>query len=160
MPLKNPYPTKIDSADETGSKLQCDISPADKALIMSLRPAKGTIQLVVNNLLKNLCDDLRELNIHGWRLDGDELLTILTDKRPFSEHQLDKLRKSTAGTTKPVSERLLEHRRGTSVREKAPELEVKSANPTKRSTRGKQRVGEEAPTAGSNSQSEQDPTEG
>src|SRR5258708_6620099 len=124
--LTNPYPTKLDSADGTGIKLQCDIHPADKALIMSIRPSKGTTQLVVNNLIKNLCDDLRELNITGWQLDGDTILTILTERRELSEAQCERLRHTSICTPGTVSPRILDYRGRTSVRKETTKSKAKS----------------------------------
>jgi len=92
--LTNPYPNTINSGSDydSGMKFQCDVHPGDKALLMSLRPSKGTLQLIVNNLLKNLCDDIRELNITGWQLDGDQILSTLVERRELSESQCERLR--------------------------------------------------------------------
>jgi len=158
--LTNPYPNTINSGSDydSGMKFQCDVHPGDKGLLMSLRPSKGTLQLIVNNLLKNLCDDIRELNITGWQLDGDQILTILVERRELSESQCERLRHTSICALGAVPPRLLDNRRGTSVREKAPKLKAKSSNSQKRTPRRVERVGEESPPQEA-TQSEQNTTE-
>lgn len=150
--LTNPYPHKLDSADLSGKKFQADIHPGDKALLMSLRPSKGTIQLVVNNLIKNLCDDLRELNVTGWLPDGDNILTILTERRDYSEEQLERLRHTTVCTSGSVPPRLLVNQRRRGVREKVTESKAKSTDSPKRTPRRVKRVGEASDTPSTESQ--------
>lgn len=141
--LSNPYPNQINSADDSGAKLQCDIHPGDKALLMSLRPSKGTIQLIVNNLLKNLCDDVRELNITGWQLDGDQILSILTERRDLTEGQCERLRHTSICAVGTVPPRLLDSGGGTSLRQKTSKSKAESAHAPKRTVRRVKRTGEE-----------------
>lgn len=136
MPLKNPYTTKIDSADGTGVKLQCDIDPNDKSLIVGIRPSKGTIQLVVINLIKHLCDDLRELGIHAYRTDGDELLAILTESRPLNVEQIERIRRSSVGLTGRIPSRFLNDRGRSEVRKASTKSSAKSSNSKKRTSEG------------------------
>lgn len=156
--LTNPYSTSVNSSNDSGAKLQCDVHPGDKALIMSLKPSKGTIQLVVNNLIKNLCDDIRELNITGWQPDGDDILSILVERRAFNETQCERLRHTSICASGTVPSRLLNSRRGTSVREKAPKSKVVSPNSQKRTPRRVERV-RETSSPQIETQSEQNPTE-
>lgn len=139
MPLKNPYDTHVNSSDATGVKFQCDVDPNDKSLIASLRPAKGTLQLVVLNLLKNLCNDLRDLGITHYRVDGDEILDILTGAKPLSRGQVERLRRTTVGSTGPIPERFLLDSGRTSVREKVAGTTPKSRNVAKRTGEGVKR---------------------
>src|SRR6266403_946306 len=154
--LSNPYPNTINSGSDydSGLKFQCDVHPGDKALLMSLRPSKGTLQLIVNNLLKNLCDDIRELNITGWQLDGDTILSILVERRELNESQCERLRHTSICALGAVPPRLLEHRGRSSVREKATKPKAKSTNSPKRTSRRVERVGE-ASSPQTTTQSEQ-----
>jgi len=158
--LTNPYPNTINSGSDydSGMKFQCDVHPGDKALIMALRPSKGTLQLVVNNLLKNLCDDIRNLNITGWQLDGDQILSILVERRDLTESQCERLRHTSICALGAVPPRLLDNRRGTSVRKKAAKPTPQSTNSQKRTPRRVERVGEEKSETAS-TQSEQNTTE-
>jgi hypothetical protein len=142
--LTNPYPNTINSGSDydSGMKFQCDVHPGDKALLMSLRPSKGTLQLIVNNLLKNLCDDIRELNITGWQLDGDQILTILVERRELSEGQRERLRHTSICTVGTVPPRILDYRGGTSIRKKASKLTSKATNTPKRTPRRVERIRE------------------
>jgi hypothetical protein len=134
MPLRNPYNHKIDSADETGVKLQCDIDPNDKALLVGLRPAKGTIQLIVINLLHTLCNDLRDLGITSYRPDADDVIATLVESRPFSPEQLARVRQSLVGTHGQIPERFLVDRGGTGVREKTAGAKTKSGHAKERTS--------------------------
>ena len=138
MPLKNPYDYHVNSS-ALGVKFQCDVDPLDKALITSLRPARGTLQLVVLNLLKNLCNDLRDLGINHYCVDGDEILDILTGPKPLSRGQIERLRRTTVGTIGEIPPRFFLDSRGTSVREKVAGTKTKSSDATKRTSQGVQR---------------------
>lgn len=128
--LKNPYPSKIDSADPSGWKLQTDIDPKDKALITSLRPYKGTIQLVINNLLYNIANDIRSLGITAYCPDGEDILEFLTQPRKLSVDQFDKFieRCPSVSTAEAVSSGIFVDNGRASVRETITELATNAAD--------------------------------
>ncbi len=129
--LKNAYEHKLNSAPgHIGEKIQCDIDPNDKALLMSLRPVKGTIQLVVNNLLFNICNDLRKLNVVGWRPDGDAILELLSRPRTLSPTQFDEFseRCTSISLVETVSSGIFDDRRRAEVRQTTPSNETESTD--------------------------------
>jgi hypothetical protein len=141
--LKNPYSHIVNSGEgyNTGLRIQCDIDPNDKVLLTSLRPQKGTLQLVINNLLKNLCDDLRKLNIDTWRPDGDEVLAFLTESRTIPAERLIELsvRCPSIKLTEAISSGVFNGDGSTGVREEATNTEVESSNSEVRTSKGKSR---------------------
>ena len=128
MLLKNPYPLPTDSDDQDARRFQSYISAEDKALLTSLRPVKGTAQAIVNNLILNLCHDLRDLGVTFYRPDADDILTILCERRPLTDEQIVRIRRTTVGTTSQVPSWLQQHRRVTSVRKAAANHPAQSSD--------------------------------
>lgn len=135
--LSNPYPHPLDSATSDDNKLQCDISGEHKSDLTRLRPRKGTIQLIVSNLVYNLWLDLHELTGHFYDPNGDELLAILTERRPLTPDQLDRFRRSSSGAVKEISEGVQQHRGGPSVRAPVAATETGSGHSPKSPKVGK-----------------------
>ena len=117
--IHNPYPTPTDENDKVACRFQTYLSGEDKGLLSAIRPIRGTTQAVVNHLIKNLCDDLRELGITSYRPDADDIFTILVERRDLTEGQLDRLRRTTLGTPKQIPTGLREYSRGSSVRQRS-----------------------------------------
>jgi hypothetical protein len=126
--LKNPYPLPTNEDDKNASRFQSYISAEDKALLSSLRPVKGTAQAIVNNLILNICHDLRDLGVNFYRPDADDILTILCERRPLTDEQIVRLRRTTVGTTSQVPTWLQQHRRRTSLHEDASNTSSESSN--------------------------------
>jgi hypothetical protein len=114
--IHNPYPAPTSEEDKQACRFQTYLSGEDKGLLSSIRPIRGTPQAVVNHLIKNLCNDLRELGITSYRPDADDIFAILVEPRDLTEGQLARLRCTTIGTTQQVSKRIREYRGGTEVR--------------------------------------------
>lgn len=155
--IQNPYPPPKEE-DKISCRFQTYLSGEDKGLLSSVRPIRGTPQAVINHLIKNLCNDLRELGITTYHPDADDILTILVEPRPLSADQLTRIRRAVAGTDKQVSAGVRQHSRGTSVhkrptdspfgpdhapfevvRGKQPDLETKSKTKKSRETKTKRR---------------------
>src|SRR5438105_9598832 len=128
--LTNPYPHPTDADDKDALRFQTYLSGEDKALLMSVRPARGTAQTIVNNLIKHICDDLRELNITSFRVDADDILCVLTERRPLTSDQVSRLRRTTFGASAKVPKGLFNDSRGTEVRKGTTNAKV-GANHTK-----------------------------
>jgi hypothetical protein len=115
--IQNPYPPPKDALDRQGCRFQTYLTGEDKGLLSSLRPIRGTPQAVINHLIKNLCDDLRDLGLTSYRPDADDIFAILIERRPLSAEQVARLRRTSFGATKQVPARLLQYRGGAKVRE-------------------------------------------
>lgn len=140
--LTNPYQHLIDNA--TGLRVQLDIDGNDKSLIVSIRPVRGTTQLVLSRLIHNLCNELRQLDVLAYRPDSDTILTILTEQRPLSADQLHRLEQSSvgravAGLATQVSTGVQQHRRRTEIRQRTSSTPFKPNNPPSKVAGGKQR---------------------
>src|SRR5215831_14445820 len=98
MLLQNPYPYPTNEDDKDARRMQSYISAEDKALLTSLRPVKGTAQAIVNNLINNICHDLRDLGVTFYRPDADDILRVLCERRPLTDEQIVRLRRTTVGT--------------------------------------------------------------
>lgn len=127
--LKNPYPIPTEEDDKQACRFATYIDAGDRALLMSLRAVRGTAQAAVNNLILNLCNDLRDLNLTSYRPDADDILSILVERRPLTDDQLNRLRRTTLGTATTVPPWLQQHRRRTEIRKGTTESETGSSNP-------------------------------
>jgi hypothetical protein len=116
--LKNPYLTPEDPGQQNALRFATYLDGEDKALLMSIRPIRGTAQAVINNLIKNICNDLRDLKLTGYHPDADDILAVLVESRPLTTSQVERLRRTTFGSNAEVPTRLYEHRRGSEVRER------------------------------------------
>jgi hypothetical protein len=139
MLLKNPYPLPNNEDDKDASRFQSYISAEDKSLLSSLRPVKGTAQAIVNHLILNLCHDLRDLGITFYRPDADDILAILCERRPLTDEQIVRLRRTTVGSTSEIPTWLQQHRRITSVRKGSPNVEAKSSDVQKSHAKNQRR---------------------
>lgn len=137
--LKNPYPIPTDENDQASCRFATYIDAADKALMHGLRPVKGTPQAIVNNLILNICNDLRDLKLTSYHPDADDILAILTERRPLTDEQITRLRLTTAGLSEQVPSWLQHHRRKSSVREGATGVSKQSADTKGGSTSGVKR---------------------
>src|SRR5713101_2502363 len=136
--LTNPYPQPRNEAEAELFRLQTYISGEDKSLLVGIRPMKGTAQTIINNLILNLCRDLRDLNITSFHPDADDILTVLTERRALSDTQIQRLRCTTAGLPKKVPTGLLQHSGGTSVCEGATSTKASAYHTKVEASRGKQ----------------------
>ena len=127
--IHNPYPIPTDEDDKSTCRFATYISAEDKALLMALRPVRGTPQAVINHLIKNLCDELRELKLNFYRPDADDILQVLVERRQLSRRQIDRLRCTTIGTSKDVPERFRQPRGSGGVHEDAPNAQASPDNP-------------------------------
>jgi hypothetical protein len=148
--LKNPYPLPTNEDDKNSSRFQSYISAEDKALLSSLRPVKGTAQAIVNHLINNICHDLRDLGIHFYRPDADDILAIVCERRPLTDDQIVRLRRTTVGTTSEVPTWLQQHRRVTSVRKHSTNAPVKSGDLHEFPPKGERRHRKETPATPEN----------
>lgn len=114
--IHNPYPTPTSEDDKQACRFQTYLSGEDKGLLSYIRPIRGTPQAVINHLIKNLCDDLRDLGITNYRADADDIFAILVERRPITGEQIARLRRTTFGPTKQVPARLCEYRGRAEVR--------------------------------------------
>ena len=126
--LKNPYPLPNNEDDKDASRFQSYISAEDKSLLTSLRPVKGTAQAIVNNLILNLCHDLRDLGVTFYRPDADDILAVLCERRVLTDEQIARLRRTTVGTTSEIPTWLQQHRRITSIRKGSSNAETKPSD--------------------------------
>lgn len=115
--IQNPYPTPVEDDDKGTCRFQTYLSGEDKGLLFGIRPIRGTAQAVINNLIRNLCNDLRELNITTYHPDADSILAVLIERRPLSADQLSRIRRTLTSTHKQVSTGLQQHSGSTSLRE-------------------------------------------
>jgi len=138
--ITNPYPPPTDD-DRQSCRFQTYLSGEDKGLLSSIRPIRGTPQAVINHLIKNLCDDLRELGITSYRPDADDIFAILVERRDLTEGQLARLGCTTIGSTKQVSARIQQYRRRAEVRERLTDSSPSSHNTAGKTTRGKSQAG-------------------
>lgn len=126
--LTNPYTHLLNSAKDD-FKLQVDVTGDDKSLLKSIMPDKGTMQLIVSNLIFNLCNELRDTHhIYGFRPDASTILSILLEPRGLNPDQIDRLSRTSATTSlvcgrtptsssPEVSEGLHQPLRGPAIRE-------------------------------------------
>ncbi len=136
--LTNPYPQPRNDAEAELFRLQTYISGEDKSLLVGLRPVKGTAQTIVNNLILNLCRDLRDLNIISFHPDADDILAILTERRPLTAEQCQRLRRTTVSLPKKIPTGLFQHSGGTSVREGVAGASAGADHTAKQTSGGKQ----------------------
>lgn len=134
--IHNPYPAPTDENDKISCRFQTYLSGEDKGLLSSIRPIRGTPQAVVNHLIKNLCNDLRDLGITSYRPDADDIFAILVERRPLSGEQIDRIRRTTVGTSKQIPSRLREHSGGSSVRKRPTDTSSSSDHSAKQTSRG------------------------
>lgn len=133
--IRNPYPAPKED-DKASCRFQTYLNGEDKGLLFSVRPIRGTPQAVINHLIKNLCDELRELGITEFSPDADDIFTILVERRPLNGDQLARLRRTTLGSTKQVSERIQQYRRRSAVRQGLADPQISSHN-TEKQTAGR-----------------------
>lgn len=136
--LTNPYPPPTSEDDKAALRFQTYLSGEDKSLLMCIRPAKSTAQAVINNLIKNICNDLRDLDITSFRVDADDIFCVLTERRPLTDEQITRLRRTTVGASQKVPTWLQQHSRRTGVRKDAPDHTAGASNPTGKVNGGKQ----------------------
>jgi hypothetical protein len=136
--IHNPYPIPTDELDRATTRFQTYLSGEDKGLLFGVRPIRGTPQAVINHLIKNLCDDLRDHNITQYHPDADTIFSILVERRPLSADQLSRIRRAIAGTDKQVSERVQHDSRGTSVRKGSTGTKTGPNHPAIKTLRGEQ----------------------
>lgn|SRR5215475_616024 len=149
--IHNPYPTS-ENDDKSATRFQTYISAEDKALLMSLRPVKGTPQAIINNLILNVCRDLRDLNITSFRPDADDILAVLLERRPLTDDQLVRLRRTSIGVSEEIPTWLQYHRRRTEVRKRTSDAPTGSSH-TKGETRRRVRRDSKTSTSGKADQS-------
>jgi hypothetical protein len=135
--IHNPYPTPTSEEAKQACRFQTYLSGEDRGLLFSVRPIRGTPQAVINHLIKNLCDDLRELGITTYRPDADDIFEILVERRSLSAEQLARLRCTSVSTTKQVSARIREYRRGSEVRKRLADPSFSADHAKSKSTRNK-----------------------
>ncbi len=133
--LKNPYPppSDLDEDDKAASRFQTYIDAGDRALLMSLRAVRGTAQAAVNTLILHLCNDLRDFQLTSYRPDADDILEILCERRPLTDDQITRLRRTSLGVHQQVPTWLQQHQRSTAVRKGATDTKTESTH-TKGST--------------------------
>jgi hypothetical protein len=102
MPLTNPYGRRLDSSETGCAKFVSDIDAADKHRIVTLRPVKGTMQLVVNQLIHNLCRELEQYELTNYTPHGDAILGILCEPRPIDPSVATRLAAVGAVVTRPT----------------------------------------------------------
>jgi hypothetical protein len=145
--LHNPYPSQVDNVDRDALRFQTYLSGEDKALLMSVRPIKGTAQVVINHLIKHICNDLRDLGITSYRPDADDIFTILVERRALTDDQIARLRRTTIGADQQVPTWLQQHRRGSGVRKRTANPASSTDHVAKQTTGRKQPTGRKTPTA-------------
>jgi len=136
--IHNPYPIPTSDDDKAACRFQTYLSGKDRALLFGIRPIRGTPQAVINNLIKNLCDELRELNITDYRPDADDIFSILVERRALSPDQLSRIRRTIDSTDKQVPARVQQHSGGSGVRERATSTTSGANHPPFQVVRGKQ----------------------
>jgi hypothetical protein len=136
--LKNPYLTPEDPGQQAALRFATYLDGEDKALLMSIRPIRGTAQAVINNLIRNICNDLRDLGINHFCPDADDILAVLVESRPLTASQIERLRRTTFGTAAEIPTRLHEHRGRSEVRERPADHSVSAHNTPRKTSRGKQ----------------------
>lgn len=134
--LHNPYPSQHDNVDQDALRFQTYLNGPDKALLMGIRPIKGTAQTVINHLIKNLCNDLRDLGINSYRPDADDIFTILVERRALTDDQVERLRRTTVGTDQQIPTGLQQHRGGTKVRKRTANPSAGANHPKVKTPRG------------------------
>jgi hypothetical protein len=139
--IHNPYPIPTDEDDKVSCRFATYMSAEDKAMLMALRPVRGTPQAVINNLIKNFCDELRELKLDFYRPDADDILAILVERRALSDEQIARLRCTTFGVTEEIPARLRQQRRSSKLRERLANAPSGTNDAEKRTTSRKRRNG-------------------
>lgn len=143
--LKNPYPSQHDNVDQEALRFQTYLNGPDKALLMGIRPIKGTAQVVINHLIQNLCNDLRDLGITSYRPDADDIFAILVERRTLTDDQIVRLRRTTVGNDQQIPTWLQQHRRRTEVRKRTTNPQTGANDPKVKTPRGKQPVSRKTP---------------
>ena len=128
--IHNPYPIPTSDDDKAACRFQTYLSGEDKGLLFGIRPIRGTPQAVVNHLIRNLCDDLRELNITTYHPDADYIFAILVERRPLSRDQISRIRRTASGLHRQVQEGVRQHSGGTSLRQGLTSPATSSNNAT------------------------------
>lgn len=136
--IANPYPIPTSDDDKATTRFQTYLSAEDKGLLFGIRPIRGTIQAVVNNLIRNLCNDLRDLELTSYHPDADSILAILIERRDLTNGQLERIRCAVVGTNKQVPTGVQHNSGGTSVRKGLANPAVGPDHPTFQVVRGKQ----------------------
>lgn len=137
--IHNPYPAPTTDDEKSTTRFQTYLSGEDKGLLFGIRPIRGTPQAVVNHLIKNLCDELRELGITNYHPDADDIFTILVERRPLSTDQLTRIRRAVAGNTKQVSTGVRDNSGGTEVRKRPSSSKTSADHPAVQAIRGVKR---------------------
>ena len=114
--IRNPYPPPRDE-DKISCRFQTYLSGEDKGLLSSIRPIRGTPQAVVNHLIKNLCNDLRDIGLTAYHPDADDIFCILVERRPITAEQRVRIRRALASTNKQIPTGVRQHSGGSSVRQ-------------------------------------------
>jgi len=135
--LTNPYDHSLNSAESHSAKLQTDISAEDKTFLTALRPVRGTIQIVVNQLIHTFCHELRTNGITSYRPDIDDILSILLEPRTITLDQFERLRRTSLGASLQTPAGVLQPGGGTSVCAESANTPDVSAKPTRRTRGGK-----------------------
>lgn len=140
--LENPYGHLISSANDNSRRFQCDIDAEDKAALQNLCPRKGITQLIVLNLIKNLINDLKDLQIYGtYQSAGDAIYTVLLQRRKLTFNQGEQLRCAITPVPEEIPQGLLHSGRGSAIREAVTDAPSEQRNAPKRTGKGKQRTG-------------------
>jgi len=128
--IRNPYPIPTSDDDKAACRFQTYLSGEDKGLLFGIRPIRGTPQAVVNHLIKNLCDDLRDLNITTYHPDADDIFAILVERRALSGDQISRIRRTVAGLHRQVPAGVRQHSGGSSLRQGLTSPTTSSNNAT------------------------------
>ena len=135
--IKNPYPPPKEE-DKISCRFQTYLSGEDKGLLSSIRPIRGTPQAVVNHLIKNLCNDLRDLNITQYHPDADDIFAVLVEPRKLTADQLSRIRRTLTGNDKQISTRIQHDSRGSGVRKRLASTSLGADHIAGKTVRGKQ----------------------
>ena len=139
--IHNPYPIPTDEDEKASCRFATYIAARDRALLMSLRPVRGTPQAVVNNLIKHFCDELRELKLDFYHPDADDILTVLLERRRLDADQVSRLRRTTFGVSAEIPARLQHSGRGHEVRKRSTDHATKPRNLQGKANRRVKRTG-------------------
>lgn len=136
--ITNPYPIPTSDDDKATTRFQTYLSAEDKGLLFGIRPIRGTIQAVINHLIRNLCNDLRDLDIISYHPDADTIFTILVERRGLTTDQITRIRCAFAGNTRALPTGVQQHSGGTGLRKGVADAAVGANNPPFQVVRGKQ----------------------
>jgi hypothetical protein len=134
--LNNPYPIPTDEDDKASCRFATYLSKEDKTLLMSLRPVRGTPQAVVNNLIKNFCDELRALKLDFYHPDADDILTVLVGHRKLTADQINRLRCTTFGVSSQIPTWLQHSGGGSKIRQRHSNDATKPSDVPRTTKRG------------------------